>query len=517
MKNKILILGALLLTLAAASCREDADVLQTYAYDDVLAFDQANKSYAGKFRVFWNAMNQNYTLWDYEEQNGLDWDAVYDEYLPKFEALDQKDTVVTDSMLNELLVDLVTPLHDGHLYVEFNNHQTGHAVGVSPGRIRNGKRQDVEELKGFQATMAGYSINGELKRFLSYDATVLGQLRPIFNTPGAGYMWVKTRLSELLDKSELTEGEVRLYEGLRSLENKLDPLVKKPVNAQWLTTYNAIVSEFAYLNVPFLEQVDPRLFDYGLRLQFAQTTDDIVYLQISSFFLTAYLNDASFADALGGSVRNNEIRQHVVQAWQAWFDTIQELHKSGRLKGVIIDVRSNSGGFMNDSRYLLGALLPSGGLQYGWSRYKRGVGRYDLSPFTPKTIFTMDDSHEIIDDKPIVVLANAQSVSMSEMTSLSVKQLKNGTVIGRRTFGGLCGLTSNTYNTYNYSGHAGVRNVTPVWVYIPTECIFDMDKKPLDGIGVTPDIEVAYDAALFRDTGKDTQIDRALEYIRTGK
>ena len=79
------------------------------------------------------------------------------------------------------------------------------------------------------------------------------------------------------------------------------------------------------------------------------------------------------------------------------------------------------------------------------------------------------------------------------------------------------GLTSNTYNTYNYSGHAGVRNVTPVWVYIPTECIFDMDKKPLDGIGVTPDIEVAYDAALFRDTGKDTQIDRALEYIRTGK
>ena len=104
MKNNIKIIGALLLTLAVSACHKDADTLVNYAYADNLSFREAQQSYAGKFRVFWNAMNQNYTLWDYEEENGLDWDAVYDEYLPKFETLDKPDTKVTDAALKALRV-----------------------------------------------------------------------------------------------------------------------------------------------------------------------------------------------------------------------------------------------------------------------------------------------------------------------------------------------------------------------------------------------------------------------------
>jgi C-terminal processing protease CtpA/Prc len=43
-----------------------------------------------------------------------------------------------------------------------------------------------------------------------------------------------------------------------------------------------------------------------------------------------------------------------------------------------------------------------------------------------------------------------------------------------------------------------------------------MDKKPLEGIGVTPDIEVAFDPDEYETNGNDTQIDRALQFIRTG-
>ena len=35
-------------------------------------------------------------------------------------------------------------------------------------------------------------------------------------------------------------------------------------------------------------------------------------------------------------------------------------------------------------------------------------------------------------------------------------------------------------------------------------------------IHITPDIEVALDAQLFSTTGRDTQLDRALQFIRTG-
>jgi C-terminal processing protease CtpA/Prc len=57
--------------------------------------------------------------------------------------------------------------------------------------------------------------------------------------------------------------------------------------------------------------------------------------------------------------------------------------------------------------------------------------------------------------------------------------------------------------------------VTPVVVYLPTQCNFDMDKKSMEGIGVEPDIEVAYDRKKFTSTGYDSQLDRALEYIRS--
>ena len=43
-----------------------------------------------------------------------------------------------------------------------------------------------------------------------------------------------------------------------------------------------------------------------------------------------------------------------------------------------------------------------------------------------------------------------------------------------------------------------------------------MDKKSYEGVGVEPDIEVDLDREIFDTTGRDTQLDRALQYIETG-
>ena len=99
---------------------------------------------------------------------------------------------------------------------------------------------------------------------------------------------------------------------------------------------------------------------------------------------------------------------------------------------------------------------------------------------------------------------------------LTAKQMSNARLIGKRTFGGLCALAGNETSSLNYSGHVGIRNETPVYVYLPTLCIFDIDKKPIEGIGVTPDIEVDFDMTKMGTTGCDSQLDRALEYIRNG-
>ena len=131
MRNKIMILGAMLLLVLVTSCREESDALQNYAFNDGLAFEKAQKSFAGKFKVLWKALDQNYGVWDYERSQGVDWDAVYDEFLPKYEALDKRDDV-TDDELRKLLDETLAPLHDGHFVAQMQNHLTGTFVAASP-------------------------------------------------------------------------------------------------------------------------------------------------------------------------------------------------------------------------------------------------------------------------------------------------------------------------------------------------------------------------------------------------
>jgi C-terminal processing protease CtpA/Prc len=45
---------------------------------------------------------------------------------------------------------------------------------------------------------------------------------------------------------------------------------------------------------------------------------------------------------------------------------------------------------------------------------------------------------------------------------------------------------------------------------------FTREGQLLEGVGVTPDIEVDLDVKQLRSTGKDTQLDRALQFIRNG-
>ena len=148
MKTKIMTLGAMLLMLTMSACREESDMLVSYNQNDVLVFGKANESFVEQFEVFWNGMNQNYAIWDYEEdQYGLDWDEVYDRFLPLFEQLDQRDkdtNPVSDSEYQALIDSLAKPLHDGHFVVQFKNPHTGKALNCYPGKIRNASRDDYE-------------------------------------------------------------------------------------------------------------------------------------------------------------------------------------------------------------------------------------------------------------------------------------------------------------------------------------------------------------------------------------
>lgn len=132
---------------------------------------------------------------------------------------------------------------------------------------------------------------------------------------------------------------------------------------------------------------------------------------------------------------------------------------------------------------------------------------------------TLESEHVTVNE-PVVVLCNCASVSMAEHTSYGAKLMKNGTLIGTRTWGGFSALSDAGTYTNNYAGYVGVRGVTPVFCYIPQEVALTMEgntveENIVEGHGIDPDIEVALDVATLDDgNGADSQLDRAIQFIK---
>ena len=45
------------------------------------------ETWSDVFDIFWKRMSTNYLFWNLDYDNGLGWDAVYDDYKPEFDKL----------------------------------------------------------------------------------------------------------------------------------------------------------------------------------------------------------------------------------------------------------------------------------------------------------------------------------------------------------------------------------------------------------------------------------------------
>ena len=502
-----MIMAGLLLTLTG--CRQESDNVMSYAFNDAMAFQKADTSFVGEFEVFWNGMNTNYALWDYELENGLDWDNVYQKYYPKFAELDEKESV-TDEELGNLLNEIVKPLHDGHLVIKLKNHSTGNYVTASPAHLRVGDEREEEytATQDFLPSLKYYQDKGKILEMRSASTNVIGQLIGIW------VAYIKEQITGLKLKTDRTQDEEERLNAFQSAYNDLYQIVK----TDNLNAYNPFAIRYEWLHIPYLEPINLNLYEHPVDITYALLEGNIAYLSFNHFRLSAYLDADICKEFFGQPTGLTKLAVESVQdIWYSWFSAIQELKKAGNLGGVIIDVRSNGGGMLDDYRYVLGALLPSGGHHMADARFKRGPGRFDYSPIMPQTMPTMKAEHETVTE-PIVVLCNCSSVSMAEMTSMGAKVLENGTLIGTRTWGGFSALSSSETYSNNYAGYVGIQNVTPVYCYIPQEVTFSpLDGKIVEGHGVEPDIVVPMDFdAWNKGDGPDSQLDRALQFIRTG-
>ncbi len=139
MRRNIIILAVI--ALIFSGCRKEADYHPYIGENGDLAYD----SYSTQFEYLWKCLSTGYVFWDVDK---TDWDAVYNEYMPKFAALDAKHKagqVVRTSELQELYVGAMGGMKDHHMNIVVKNlfppaDEQKPIVIVSPGDLEIEKR-----------------------------------------------------------------------------------------------------------------------------------------------------------------------------------------------------------------------------------------------------------------------------------------------------------------------------------------------------------------------------------------
>ena len=153
---------------------------------------------------------------------------------------------------------------------------------------------------------------------------------------------------------------------------------------------------------------------------------------------------------------------------------VAEMEKKNQIKSLIIDVRNNPGGIVDEAVKIMGYFVPKGTPIVTTKGRSRESDRTYRTPTDP-----------IFPDMKVAVLVNRASASASEILAGAVQDLDRGIVVGERTFGK--GLVQNI-RPVSYGGHV---KVTIAKYYTPSgRCVqaLDYSHRNEDGsVGRIPD------------------------------
>lgn len=235
--------------------------------------------------------------------------------------------------------------------------------------------------------------------------------------------------------------------------------VKRPYATDSIITVDIIREKIQIPTIPY----------YGV------VKDNIGYIDLSSF------NDKS-----GTEVRNALI----------------ELKKDPRVKSIILDLRGNTGGLLEEAVKIVGLFVPKN------TEVLRTRGKGVMNEKIYKTTAAPIDT-----EIPLVVLTDGNTASASEITAGALQDLDRAVIVGSRSFGK--GLVQTTRPL----PYDGILKVTIAKYYIPSgrliQAIDYSHRNPdgsvgripdsltnvfktkhgrevRDGGGITPDIKVEY-------------------------
>ena len=169
---------------------------------------------------------------------------------------------------------------------------------------------------------------------------------------------------------------------------------------------------------------------------------------------------------------------------------LRELREEG-VKGLVLDLRNNPGG-----------IFPSAAIEVASQFLEEGVIVYERDKEGREKPYSVRGGG-LATDIPLVVLVNKGTASNSEVVAGAIQDHGRGVLIGEKTFG-----KGSVQRVHELSDGSGL--------YVTTATLLTPNRHQIHLKGLTPDIEVPFTREDF-EAGRDPQLERALEYLQTGR
>lgn len=165
-----------------------------------------------------------------------------------------------------------------------------------------------------------------------------------------------------------------------------------------------------------------------------------------------------------------------------------------KVKGLIIDLRDNGGGYLETAVSILSNFV---------EKDKVLVTTKEKNPFLNRSYFSYGNTNKSL---PIVVLINENSASASEITAGALKDYNLAILVGQKSYG-----KGSVQQPFNLSDGSEMKVTVAKW-YTPKDNL-------IDKIGINPDVEVKFEKEDY-DKKYDRQLEDGkkvlLQFIKTG-
>ena len=175
----------------------------------------------------------------------------------------------------------------------------------------------------------------------------------------------------------------------------------------------------------------------------------------------------------GDDIAYIRLTQFTEQTTDGLVKAINELSaQSGdKFKGVILDLRNNPGGLLDQAISVSNAFLNRGEIVS-----IRGRNPEDMQRFEAKS-----NPGDLTKGKPLIILINGGSASASEIVAGALQDHRRGTLIGTRSFG-----KGSVQTIIPLSPTDGALRLTTARYYTPSG-------RSIQATGITPEIQVTQD------------------------